>query len=217
MYTNCNQNVCIFLFVWYNVGIGVNVMKISELQHKAKNGDGLSAYILGRSYYSSENGVTRNYQKSFEWYKFGYEELKDSRCLYGYAMFFYDDGESESENVVDKNNTYANEMFSKAYPQLQELYKKGEPYATFILGAYYNYGIGGVQKSFKEALNYIKAAAELDHSGALFDLGKFYEIGKGVEKNLNKAYEYYSKAAELGNVRAKERKNEIELILPIKK
>ena len=192
-------------------------MKIIELEHKAKNGDGLSAYILGRSYYSSENGVTRNYQKSFEWYKFGYEELKDSRCLYGYAMFFYDDGESESENVVDKNNDYANALFAIAYPELQKLYKQGEPYATFILGAYHNYGIGGVLKSFEEALKYIKAAAEFGHSGALFDLGKFYEIGKGVEKNLNKAYEYYSKAAELGNVRAKERKNELELILPVKK
>ena len=192
--------------------MGVNVMKISELQHKAKNGDGLSAYILGRSYYSSENGVERDYQTSFDWYKFGYEKLGDPRCLYGYAMFFYDDGESESEEIVDKNNTYANELFSKAYPQLRELYKQGEPYATFILGAYYNYGIGGVQKSFKEALNYIKAAAELGHSGALFDLGKFYEIGKGVEQNLIIAYEYYSKAAELGNVRAKNKINELNVI-----
>ena len=122
----------------------------------------------------------------------------------------YDDGESESEEIVDKNNTYANEMFSKAYPQLQELYKKGEPYATFILGAYYNYGIGGVQKSFKEALNYIKAAAELGHSGALFDLGKFYEIGKGVAKDLNKAYKYYSRAAKIGNVRAKNKIDEMQ-------
>ena len=185
---------------------------IKDLRSRALNGDGLSAYILGRSYYSSENGVESDYQSSFDWYKFGYEELGDPRCLYGYAMFFYDDGESESEEIVDKNNTYANEMFSKAYPQLQELYKKGEPYATFILGAYYNYGIGGVQKSFKEALNYIKAAAELGHSGALFDLGKFYEIGKGVAKDLSKSYKYYLKAAELGNVRAKNKINELNII-----
>ena len=210
MYTNYNQCVYIFLFPWYNVVIGVNVMKISELQHKAKNGDGLSAYILGRSYYSSENGVERDYQTSFDWYKFGYEKLGDPRCLYGYAMFFYDDGESESEEIVDKNNTYANELFSKAYPQLQELYKQGEPYATFILGAYHNYGIGGVKKSFERALKYIKAAADLRHSGALFDLGKFYEIGKGVEQNLIIAYEYYSRAAQIGNVRAKNKIDEIQ-------
>ena len=134
-------------------------MKITELECKAKSGDGLSAYILGRSYYSSENGVKNDYQKSFDWYRFGYVNLKDPRCLYGYAMFFYDDGESESEGVVAKDNVYANELFEQAYPKLEELYKQGEPYATFILGAYHNYGIGGIQESFEEALKYIEAAA----------------------------------------------------------
>ncbi len=185
-------------------------MNIIELEHKAKNGDGLCAYILGRSYYSSENGVKNNYQKSFEWYKFGYEKLNDPRCLYGYAMFFYNDGESESEGVVDKNNIYANELFVSAYTQLQALYRQGEPYATFILGAYHNYGLGEIQKSFEEALKYIEAAAEFGHSGALYDLGKFYELGKGVKKNLEKSYEYYSKASALGNVRAQNKLVEIE-------
>ena len=117
---------------------------------------------------------------------------------------------SDIGKVVDKNNNYANVMFAIAYPELQELYKQGEPYATFILGAYHNYGIGGVLKSFEEALKYIKAAAEFGHSGALFDLGKFYEIGKGVEKDLNKAYEYYSRAAKIGNVRAKNKIDEMQ-------
>ena len=184
-------------------------MNIKELQEKAKKGDGLSAYILGRSYYSSENGVVNDYKKSFDWYRFGYEELDDPRCLYGYAMFFYDDGESESEGVVDKNNSMANMLFEKAYSKLLELSKRGDMYSTFILGAYHNYGIGGVEKSFEQALIYIKQAAELGHSGALFDLGKFYEIGKGVEKDLTKSIDYYSKSASLGNVRAKNKLTEL--------
>ena len=178
-------------------------MKLEELQKRAKNGDGLCAYILGRSYYSAENGLLNNYQKSFEWYKFGYEQLDDPRCLYGYAMFYYDDGESDSEGVVEKDNVFANELFAKAYPKLVELSKQGDMYSTFILGAYYNYGIGGVEKSFKKALSYISQAAELGHSGALYDMGKFYETGKGVEKDLEKSFEYYSKSAKLGNKRAK--------------
>ena len=185
-------------------------MNIKELQEKAKKGDGLSAYILGRSFYSSENGVDNDYQKSFDWYKFGYENLNDSRCLYGYAMFYYDDGESESEGIVDKNNILANELFAKAYPELVNLSKQGEMYSTFILGAYHNYGIGGVEKSFEKALEFIQLAADQGHSGAMFDLGKFYENGKGVKKDLTKSVEYYLQSAKLGNVRAKNRLIELE-------
>lgn len=184
-------------------------MRNEELEIKAKSGDGLSSYILGRNYYSSENGFTQDYVKSFDWYKFGYEKLNDPRCLYGYAMFYYDDGESESEGIVEKDNVLANNLFAKAYPELLKLSKFGDMYSTFILGAYHNYGIGGVEKSFDKALKFIEKAAELGHSGALYDMGKFYEIGKGLEQNTSKSIEYYTKSAKLGNERAKNKLTEI--------
>lgn len=178
-------------------------MKTNELQRKAEKGEGLAAYILGRAYYSSELDLKTDYAKAFAWYKFGYEKLNDPRCQYGYAMFYFDDGESESEGVVEKNNDYANKLFAQAYPKLVELARKGDMYSNFILGAYSNYGIGGIDKDFSVAIKYIEQSAKLGHSGACFDMGKFYLQGRGVKKNEKKAKAYFEKAAELGNLRAK--------------
>lgn len=175
---------------------------LKSIQEKAKSGDGLSTYILGRAYYSSELGLKTNYAKSFEYYSYGYKQLNDPRCEYGYAMFYFDDGESESEGVVEKNNEYANKLFAEAYPKLVELAQNGDMYSNFILGAYHNYGIGGIKKDFSTAIKYIQQSADLGHSGACYDMGKFYAEGKGVKRNLEEAKKYFEKASKLGNVRA---------------
>ena len=178
-------------------------MNLKSIQQKAKNGDGLSAYILGRAYYSSELGLKTNYPKSFECYSYGYKQLNDPRCEYGFAMFYYDDGESESEGVVEKDNEYANKLFAEAYPKLVELAKNGDMYSNFILGAYYNYGIGGIKKDFSSAIKYIQQSADLGHSGACYDMGKFFTEGRGVKRNLEKAKQYFERASKMGSVRAK--------------
>lgn len=183
---------------------------VLALEKKAKSGEGLSAYIMGRAYYSGELNMTVNYQKSFEWYEYGYSKLNDPRCQYGWAMFFYDDGESESEGVVKKDNTFANKFFADALPKLEKLADHGDMYANFILGAYYNYAIGGVKKDFAQALKYIQKSADLGHCGACFDMGKFYAQGRGVTKDIQKAKQYYKKAIALGSTRAKTSLQELE-------
>lgn len=82
-------------------------------------------------------------------------------------------------------------------------------YSNFILGAYFNYGLGGIKKDFKKALAYIEKSATLGHSGACFDMGKFYMEGRGVEKDLSKAKQYFEKAASEGNRRASEKLKEL--------
>ncbi len=136
--------------------------------------------------------------------------LKDPRCEYGYAMFLYDDGESEPEGVIEKDNKLANKLFAEAYPKLKKLAEEGDMYSHFILGAYHNYGIGGVKRDFSQAIQYIEKSAELGHYGACFDMGKFYLEGKGVEKNNEKAREYFEKAQKGGSVRAKEMLKELQ-------
>ena len=119
-------------------------------------------------------------------------------------MFLYDDGESEPEGVIEKDNKLANKLFAEAYPKLKKLAQEGDMYANFILGAYHNYGIGGVTKDFSQAIKYIEESAKLGHSGACYDMGKFYLEGRGVEKDKEKAREYLEKAQKGGSVRAKE-------------
>ena len=48
-------------------------------------------------------------------------------------------------------------------------------------------------------------AAEKGNAWAQDNLGSFYEYGKGVEKDINKAIEWYTKAASKGNKHANTR------------
>ncbi|WP_198022325.1 tetratricopeptide repeat protein [Candidatus Odyssella acanthamoebae] len=48
----------------------------------------------------------------------------------------------------------------------------------------------------------LQKAAEQGHAGAQSNLGGMYYKGEGVEKNAEKAVEWYQKAAEKGNALA---------------
>lgn len=56
-----------------------------------------------------------------------------------------------------------------------------------------------------QGLAMLRSAAELGHARAQFDLARRYEIGKGVEANLDEALRWYQKSAESGDPLAKQR------------
>ena len=86
--------------------------------------------------------------------------------------------------------------------------------ATFQLGVCFAEGLG-CQKDEEKAFKYYEKASALQIIKgeilfyqliylyflvkAFVNLGNCYEIGKGCEKNLHKAFENYKKAAELDN------------------
>ena len=63
----------------------------------------------------------------------------------------------------------------------------------------------GVTRDFKTALECFLRAAEAGNKDVLITIGTIYEKGSAGEKNANKAYEYYKKAAEAGNADANAR------------
>ncbi|RIA85475.1 hypothetical protein C1645_781783 [Glomus cerebriforme] len=113
----------------------------------------------------------------------------------------------------------------------QKSAEKGYVNAKFHLGYCYVNGIGTIanrKKGFElydEAAKNISAAdlfrplesidlnqvkywyqqtADNDYNGvALYKLGEFYESGKGVNKNEIRAFDFYKKAAEKGNINGK--------------
>ena len=56
----------------------------------------------------------------------------------------------------------------------------------------------GINKDYSKALELFKEAANDDEPNAMCYLASMYENGIEVEKDLNKAIEYYKKASELG-------------------
>jgi TPR repeat protein len=65
-----------------------------------------------------------------------------------------------------------------------------------------------VQKDYKKAMAYFKEA--IPDEWAYYFLGEMYEKGLGIEINIDKALEYYRKAAEQGNDSAKNKIKELK-------
>lgn len=62
-----------------------------------------------------------------------------------------------------------------------------------------NLGIKNYEKQdFSKARKYFERACELNSGGGCVALGDLYYDGEGVEKNLIKAAQFYSKACKLG-------------------
>lgn len=60
------------------------------------------------------------------------------------------------------------------------------------------------RKQYSEALVWYEKASKYNNAAAFWNLGNCYENGIGVERDLNKAKEWYLKAKEAGNWGAKE-------------
>lgn len=82
--------------------------------------------------------------------------------------------------------------------------RKGHESAMWNLGSILQEGKEGVKKNPKEAFLWLEKAAAKDHPKAANRLGKLYELGDGVPKNLAKAEAFYQQAVRLNIKEAEE-------------
>ena len=175
--------------------------ELKDLEVKAKNGDKLACYILGRSYDSEENGAEQSYEKAMYWYEKG-KELGNPCCTYGVgACYYFGDGVEQEK---------AKQIHINAYKPLLELIEKEkenprkQSFSKFCLGAYYYFGFGNIERDEKKAFELIHACAMQGHLPAIYDLGaNFYYNGVGTEKNLRLSEYYLKMAVDAGLQRAK--------------
>ena len=66
-------------------------------------------------------------------------------------------------------------------------------------GYYYYTGTQGYPLNYRLAFQRFTDAAAMMHSPSMNYLGLMYEYGKGVEKDLSRAFHWYQKAADLGD------------------
>lgn len=168
--------------------------------------NGHTCYVKGRSYDLQENFESQDIEKAANYYKKGYYEYGDILCQYSIAISLWDKDFVPYFDEQDKKVEFPR------YELIEELSKQDNYIglcATFVLAAYYNYGLGGVEINEKKAYDLIKWCAERGHVGAMYDLGtveKFIpEVGK--EESLK----YLELASMGGSIRAKRKLTEIEL------
>lgn len=105
-------------------------------------------------------------------------EEGDARAQFRLGLAFY------KGNRVEKDEEKAFEWWMKAVEQ-------GVEYAAYCLGCIYF-----EKKDFQTAMEYyLKAISDPVINEAGFQLGVIYENGLGLEKDIDKAIEYYKKGA----------------------
>lgn len=184
----------------------MNIIKF-DLDEVEKREDGFSYYILGRSYDLEENGASQDAKKALNYYE---EGAKKGHPLCAYSLgISYELGLGDA---LEKDPERGEELLKNAYPKILNLIDSEETsevervYAKFVTGAYYYFGLGGIEKDYKKAFEIIKECADKGHIAAIYDLGaNFYLNGNGTEKDLKLSEKYLKIAKDAGLKRAIEK------------
>ena len=136
-------------------------------------------YAIGRSYYYGEEGLTRNLDKAFEWFKYAADK-GHVEARYALAGIF-----------IDTNRA------SESVPLLEAGEQQGHLGSKNSLGISYINGRGVLQDKDRGFSLCLEAANE-GLANAQYSVGTFYEEGKVVKQDMGKAMEWYEKAANQG-------------------
>lgn len=160
--------------------------------------NGFNCYIIGRSYDLEENGQICNPENAVKFYKKGYYEYHDILCQYSIAISNYlgdfDYLFTEEDKKIEFPSMLQIESLSNSEDFIQSTYAK------FVLAAYYNYGLAGVEKDEEKAYEIILDCAQKGHIGAMFDLGAKDKFKNRTPDSLK----YLELASQNGSNRATE-------------
>lgn len=159
--------------------------EIKKLEELAKQGDIEAQKKMGYCYLFGE-GVTKNNSKAIEWFTKAAEQ-GDSEAQVRLGDFYND------TTIVETNYQKTVELYKKAAEQ-------GNINAKFNLFKMFRYACDGEQW-YEEVVDWCTKEAEQEIY-AQNELGDMYYKGDGVEKNYQKAFDLYTKAAKQGNPRA---------------
>jgi len=142
----------------------------------AKKGSDVGMFNLGWCY-KNGIGIDADAEQAAEWFKKSAE--------LGYVNAMVELGEYYQETLID---------FNKAKMWYLKAAELGNAEAQNKLGVLY----ADIDNDYKEAIKWYQKAMEQENPWAFRNLGICYREGNGVKKDLKKAEELFSKAAELG-------------------
>ena len=175
----------------------MNIIKF-DLNKLKNNKDGFSYYILGRSYDLEENGALEDFNKALNYYNEGMN-LEYPLCEYSLGISLV----LGLGNLLEIDKEKGNKLLLDAYPKILDLINNKDIsleeriYSKFVIGAYYYFGLGNIEKDYKKAFEIIYECANKGHIAAIYDLGaNFYYNGIGTKKDIDKAKYYLNIAVE---------------------
>lgn len=157
------------------------------LEEAASEGNVEAQIELGDYLYKPEGTENdRDCKKAFAWYMKATEQNND--VAYMRVARAYEEGKGVGENK------------KKAFQYFQKAADEGNMEAVLLMADYYDLG-WGVEEDNVKAMNLYQQAAKSEQSNiageACYYLGMFYEVGHNVDKNLETAFKWHKKAAEM--------------------
>lgn len=170
-----------------------------------------ASYFLGFMYWHGQ-GVAQDYTQAVKWLskavetKFTwYGGIKEAQYLLGKAYYTGHGVAQDYAEAVRWYNAATEDEYSGcgmfSYTP-RELKQKGLAEAKNALGDAYRDG-HGVEKSYKEAMKWYRAAAAQGDADAMNSMADMYAKGEGVGQDLGEAMKWCIKAAQKGNADAK--------------
>ena len=116
--------------------------------------------------------------------------------------FQYHISEAATDSLADAKVAIRTRDFVEAKTILLPLAKGQNVQAQFLLGSLYLSGRLGSNHELL-AFQWLSAAAEQQHAQAQYDLATIFEHGRGVEKNMDTALNWFNPLKMAGTKRAK--------------
>ena len=162
-------------------------------------------YGIGLDYYNNSN-----YKEAYKWfeeaadqghsfskyvlglmYKKGLGRSKDIEVAKRYFDAIDYEFYTAARNMMNSDGEYAIQLFNAVAEMDVTPYSA---FSLFHIGEIYYFSKGGIKFDFSKAFTYFSLAAQRGNNPSLYFMGLCYEYGRGVQKNMTKAKEYYEKS-----------------------
>lgn len=198
------------LMYYYGEGRPQDYIKAREYFKKAaEQNDARGIFCIGWMYEKGQ-GMDRNLSTAFSWYKKAAElNYSSAQCRLGY---YYENGWVVAEDIEKAKEWYkkaADGGDQEAQKMLSTLDNRQKSISATDL--YYKGNEFYNKKDYAQALKYYMQSSDLGNEQAACELGRMYEFGEGVKKNISKAIDFYKIAAEKGNYEGQDRLGKIYL------
>ena len=154
---------------------------INSIDNQDKSHD--SIFVQARNYLIGDNCKKDNILAMDMLYQLADIGHTRSQFLLG---VIYEDGEIVEQNFISAMKFYhlaTEQNYLLAHVRIANLYLIG-------------WGSGDI--NFQKSFEHLKIAADLGHARSMYKLGSFYQKGLYVDKNIEKALEYFVKSANAG-------------------
>lgn len=215
---SANQNFKLAQFnlgLFYEKGLGVpqNLQEAFSWYLKAAEQGDVDAQVNVAHFYEQGLGTTKDVQDAARWYRKAAEQ-GDADGQYNLARLnisltdnqeeftLYSNAAEQGHIGAQTNLAYLYEIgrgvaknLDLASSWYQKAATQGNVVAQFDLGVQYESKKFPQSPNYREALSWYEKAAKQDFSLAQYNLAILHENGKGTQRDMKVANEYYKKAA----------------------